>query len=232
MRILLVEDDQSLSRAIRYRLEKEGFDVMACFDGLRALAALADTHFDMLLLDRMLPGADGVSILKKLRSARQKTPVLMLTAMDGIHDRVAGLDAGADDYLVKPFAMDEMMARIRALSRRQAQWSPQDELQAGDILLELTQCTLFRGEAALTLTPRETKLLTVLMRNAGQTLPRSVLLDRVWEGGLVEDGNLDIHIHYLRKRLAQLHSHVKIQTVRGVGYRLVGFPQDKGAKPC
>lgn len=221
MKIILIEDDKGLSMAIVYHLKKAGFDVTTRFDGLSGLEAIEESHFDMILLDRMLPNMDGVSVLKKIRAAQAKTPVLMLTAMDGIHDRVTGLDAGADDYLVKPFAIDEMMARIRALSRRQAQWSPQDELRVGEIVLDITQCTLTRGEMSEKLTRREARLMEFFMRNAGQVLPRGVLLDRVWDGNIVEDGNLDIYVHYLRKRLEQIRSRIKIETVRGVGYKLV-----------
>ena len=223
MRILLIEDDQALSRAIRYRLEKEGFDVTACFDGISGLGEAQNERFDFLLLDRMLPKLDGVSLLGQLRSAGKSTPVLMLTAMDAVSDRIAGLDAGADDYLVKPFAMDEMMARLRALGRRQAQWSPQDKLAVGDITLELKQCTLSNLQKTISLTPREAKLIAFLMRNAGQVLPRPLLLDRVWDGSFVEDGNLDIYIHYLRKHLAELNARIKIHTVRGIGYQLKDF---------
>lgn len=220
MKILLVEDDQSLVLAIAYRLRKENFDVTTSVDGLSALSTLEAESFDIILLDRMLPRMDGVSLLKWLRATQNKTPVLMLTAMDAISDRVVGLDAGADDYLVKPFAMDELLARIRALTRRQDQWTPTDLLSANDLRLDVQRMTLTRKEQSVVLSRREGALLAFLMRNYGQILPRSVIIDRVWSDTFVEEGNLDIYIHFLRKRLSEIHSQCVIRTIRGIGYQL------------
>lgn len=220
MKILLVEDDQSLVLAIAYRLRKENFDVTTSVDGLSALSTLEAESFDIILLDRMLPRMDGVSLLKRLRATQNKTPVLMLTAMDAISDRVVGLDAGADDYLVKPFAMDELLARIRALTRRQDQWTPTDLLSANDLRLDVQRMTLTRKEQSVVLSRREGALLAFLMRNYGQILPRSVIIDRVWSDTFVEEGNLDIYIHFLRKRLSEIHSQCVIRTIRGIGYQL------------
>ena len=221
MQILLVEDDKSLSMAVAYRLKKEGFEVTACMDGPSGLEAMEEQHFDLILLDRMLPGTDGVSLLQKLRSGHDATPVLLLTAMDGVGDRVTGLDAGADDYLVKPFAMAELMARIRALLRRPVQWNPQNALQAGDVSFDTERLLLQCGGHTVTLSRTEAKLMGFLMRNPDQILPREVLLDRVWGGNIVEDGNLDIYICFLRKHLVNVKSQVKIKTARGIGYQLV-----------
>lgn len=221
MQILLVEDDKSLSMAVAYRLKKEGFEVTACLDGASGQEALAAQHFDLILLDRMLPGMDGVSLLQKLRSKRDATPVLLLTAMDGVGDRVTGLDAGADDYLVKPFAMAELAARIRALLRRPVQWTPQDALHVGDVMFDTERSILQCGGQTATLSRTEARLLRFLMRNPDQILPRDVLLDRVWGGNIVEDGNLDIYICFLRKHLVAVQSQVKIKTARGIGYQLV-----------
>lgn len=220
MKILLVEDDQSLVLAIAYRLRKENFDVTTSVDGLSALSTLEAGSFDIILLDRMLPRMDGVSLLKRLRATQNKTPVLMLTAMDAISDRVVGLDAGADDYLVKPFAMDELLARIRALTRRQDQWTPTDLLSANDLRLDVQRMTLTRKEQSVVLSRREGALLAFLMRNYGQILPRSVIIDRVWSDTFVEEGNLDIYIHFLRKRLSEIRSQCVIRTIRGIGYQL------------
>ena len=221
MQILLVEDDKSLSMAVVYHLKKEGFEVTAYMDGTSGLEVLEVQHFDLILLDRMLPGMDGVSLLQKLRQNRDATPVLLLTAMDGVGDRVTGLDAGADDYLVKPFAMAELMARIRALLRRPAQWSPQDALRVGDVMFD-TVCSILKcGCQTVTLSRTEAKLLGFLMRNPNQILPREILMDRVWSGNIVEDGNLDIYICFLRKHLDSVRSQVKIKTARGVGYQLI-----------
>jgi DNA-binding response OmpR family regulator len=168
----------------------------------------------------MMPGIDGVEFMRRLRARNDATPVLMLTAMDGVNDRVAGLDAGADDYLVKPFAMDELLARIRALSRRQAAWSPRDVLLAGDIAFDIERSELKCRERQVTLSRREAGLMEFLLRNRGQVLPRSVIIDRVWSDTIVEDGNLDIYIHFLRKQLREIKSQAKIETMRGVGYKL------------
>lgn len=221
MRILIIEDDQSLLMAVQYHLKKAGLDVAVCMDGLSGLETLRAESFDLVLLDRMLPGMDGVTLLAKIRAERNTTPVLMLTAMDGIQDRVAGLDAGADDYLVKPFAMDELLARVRALSRRKAPWTPQDTLESGDLVLHTQQMALNRGKHSVTLSKREGALMAFLMRNSGQVLPRSVILDRVWQDTIVEEGNLDIYIHFLRKHLSALDSTGIIRTVRGIGYQFV-----------
>jgi DNA-binding response OmpR family regulator len=230
VRVLLVEDDRALSLAIAYRLRKEKMTVDCETDGNAGLLALTDNVYDMVLLDRMLPGMDGVALLESMRSRANHTPVLMLTAMDGIRDRVVGLDAGADDYLVKPFAMDEMMARIRALLRRPAEWLPQNEATAGDLRLDADRMLLACGNRELELSRREGRLLLFLMRNAGRVLPRSALMDRVWADTIVEEGNLDIHIHFLRKKLAEAGSKCRIQTVRGIGYRLLAAKADTEAE--
>lgn len=220
MHILLVEDDHSLRIAMEYHLKKQGYQVVSCPDGDSAMDALSHTAFDIALLDRMLPGKSGTEIVQALRGQGNHTPVLLITAMDGVADRVFGLDAGADDYLVKPFAMEEMMARIRALSRRPAPWSPDGELHAAGLVLDTERYQLSMGQKSYALSPREGQLMEILMRNAGQVLPRGLLLDRVWQDA-VEDGNLDTHIHFLRKHLRTIGSEAQIQTVRGIGYQLV-----------
>lgn len=220
MRILIVEDDRNLSRAVEYRLKKDGFFVECRMDGLSGLDALtSEGPFDLALLDRMLPGLEGVEILKRARASGDRTPVLLLTAMDGIEDRVTGLDAGADDYLVKPFAMDELMARVRALGRRPPGWEA-PVVECGDIALDAGQFMLVCGENTATLSRREGALMEFLMRNRGRVLPRALLLDRVWADNIVEEGNLDITVHFLRKHLREIGSVAAIRTVRGVGYLL------------
>ena len=220
MRLLLVEDDKALAGALAYRFKKEGMETIVCYDGVEAISAIADSAPDIAILDRMLPGADGVTVLRYMRDKGLDTPVLMLTAMDGIHDRVTGLDAGADDYLVKPFSMDELMARVRALSRRKAPWQAKEALRAGDLSLDAERLALSCRGAALALSKRECALLSYLMLNQRQILPRGIIIDRVWEMANVEDGTLDIYIHFLRKHLKALRSRVRIDTVRGVGYCL------------
>ena len=229
MRILLVEDDPALSMAIAYRLHKEKMETDCRADGPSGLSALVEGAYDLVLLDRMLPGMEGVELLKRARSAGNHTPVLMLTAMDGVGDRVAGLDAGADDYLVKPFAMDEMMARVRALLRRPAQWSPQDAIVAGDLRLDAEQMLLRRGPASCELSRREGQLLAFFMRNPNRVLPRAVLLDRVWADAIVEEGNLDLHVHFLRKKLREIASGARLVTARGIGYRFA-LPREGARK--
>ena len=229
MKILVVEDDQSLLMAIEYRLKKENYQVVSGADGLSGLSMLESGQFDAVVLDRMLPHLDGVSLLKKARAKGDKTPVLLLTAMDAIKDRVTGLDAGADDYLVKPFAMDELLARVRALIRRQEPWSPLGIVEAFDLFLDTSRHLLRCGENVVSLSRREGALMEFMMRNQNQILPRSVLLDRVWSESIVEEGNLDIYVHFLRKRIAELSSGCVIRTIRGIGYQLTG--DTKGSAP-
>jgi len=221
MRILLVEDDQALAMAIAYRLRKEEMTVDREGDGLSGLILIKKNVYDAVLLDRMLPGMDGVTLLRRMRGMDNQTPVLMLTAMDGVAERVEGLDAGADDYLVKPFAMDEMVARIRALLRRPARWLPQNTAAAGDLLLDTERMLLRCNACERELSRREGQLLAFLLRNPDQVLPRNLLLDRVWADTIVEEGNLDIYIHFLRRKLKGANSACRIQTIRGIGYRLV-----------
>lgn len=221
MRVLLVEDDRSLAMAIAYHLKKAGYALTHSEDGERGLAALREGQYDIVLLDRMMPVLGGDEMLRRMRKEENiASAVLMLTAMDAVQDRVEGLDLGADDYLVKPFAMDELLARIRALSRRQPQWTPEDAITCGDLSLLREQFLLCCAERSVRLSRRESMLMEFLIRNKNQLLPREVLLERVWPDNIVEDGNLDIYIHFLRKHLRALNSSAKIATVRSVGYRL------------
>ncbi len=220
MRVLLVEDDRDLARAIEYRLKKEGMQVVCCLDGQAGLAAATEGGFDLVALDRMLPGMDGVTILQTMRARKDYTPVLLLTAMDGVLDRVVGLDAGADDYLVKPFAMEELLARLRALGRRRIAWNPQGVAQAADLTLDTELLTLHCREKQVSLSRRESNLMEFFLYNFGRVLPRSIILDRVWSGSFVEEGSLEIYVHFLRKHLKALGSQAAIHTARGVGYRL------------
>ena len=221
MRILLVEDDVDLCRAVEAHLHREGYVVDFCHNGEDALDfALAQAH-DLIVLDRMLPGRDGLCVLRILRAKGIATPVLMVTAMNGVRDRVDGLDAGADDYLVKPFAVEELLARIRALARRPAQWESARSLAFADIALDSEKRVVTGPLAQKTLSKREAQLLEVLLRNPAQVLPRNLLLARVWgPGAPVEDGNLDNYILFLRRRLKSVGSAAKIVTVHAVGYRL------------
>lgn len=221
MRILLVEDDPDLCKAIQTHLLKEGYTVDPCHNGEDALDFALAQAYDLVVLDRMLPERDGLSVVSILRGKGIFTPVLMVTAMNGVRDRVDGLDAGADDYLVKPFAIEELLARIRALSRRPVQWESSLTLTYADIELDTEKRTVMGPLVNKSLSKREAQLLEVLMRNPAQVLPRSLLLSRVWgPNAPVEDGNLDNYILFLRRRLKSIGSSVQIKTVHAAGYRL------------
>lgn len=225
MNILMIEDDKELCAAVSFRLEQEGFSVTACHDGEEGLYYMQESPFDLVILDRMLPHMNGIEVLKEARTRQIRTPVLMLTALGELDDRLAGLNGGADDYMVKPFAFEELLARIRCLLRRPAVY--QDSVKSislGDVSFVPETRTLSSHEKTCTLSSREGELMEVFLRNPGQTLPRQLLLSRVW--GLeadVEDGNLDNYIHFLRRRLKTVESTLQIRTVRGVGYQLEVF---------
>ncbi len=229
MRILLVEDDENLSRNLKFFLEREGYQVDACAGGEDALYFWREGEPDLVLLDRMLPSLDGMDLLRARREDGDHTPVLMLTALGTLSDRVSGLDFGADDYLVKPFAMEELLARIRSLCRRSlpagsaSDGSRALKLRFGDLILTPPLHELEGPGETVTLSGRECALMEYFMRNGGQTLSRASLLLKVWGAeGEVEDGNLDNYIFFLRRRLKSLRSTVVITTLRGVGYRLEG----------
>lgn len=221
MRILLIEDDEKLCEAETYALTQEGYTVDVCGAGDDGLRWLRERAHDLVLLDRMLPGIDGVSVLRRARAEGISTPVLFVTALGSIAERVEGLDAGADDYLIKPFAIEELLARVRAMCRRPRQWEGEEALRYGDVLFSAVEKTLQGKSGDCSLSKRESDLLEALLKNLGQTMPRNVLLSRVWgpDAG-VEDGNLDNYIHFLRRRLKSVGSGLQISTVRGVGYRL------------
>lgn len=221
MRLLMIEDDRALCSAIKVSLTRAGYQVDLCHDGRDGLQmALTGAH-DMLLVDRMLPGLDGMNLVTALRKSGIKTPVLMLTALSGVNDRVDGLDAGADDYLVKPFAVDELLARLRALNRRPHEWAQAETLRLHDIVLDPCDKSLSGPGGGCTLSGRECDLLEALFRAEGHTVPRPVLFARVWGADAdVEDGNLDSYVHFLRRRLKIVRSDVALKTVYGVGYRL------------
>ena len=206
MRILLVEDDEALCAAVAPLLEQEGYRVDVCRDGDDALYYMRQRMFGLCILDRMLPGRDGLSVLRAARAEGLDTPVLMTTALGLVGDRVDGLDAGADDYLVKPFDVRELLARVRALARRPAPVAVSGRPCCGDLTLDMGTLVL----------------LAALMENAGQTLSRSFLFGRVWGPGAdVEEASLDSYVHFIRRRLRAVSSRVTVDTVRGVGYRLL-----------
>lgn len=217
MRILLIEDDTALCAALTPALAGLG-KTDFCHTGLEGLALLVSGGYDLCILDRMLPGLDGVTLLRAARAKEVTTPVLMLTALAGAGDTVDGLDAGADDYLGKPFDTPVLLARLRALLRRSGGTGA---LVAGDLRLDTGELTLTGPTGSAELSPKECELLEALMRAPGRLQARSVLLARVW-GPLaeVEDANLDCYIHFVRRRLAGVGSRARVVTVRGSGYRL------------
>jgi DNA-binding response OmpR family regulator len=221
MRVLLVEDDSRLSAILRRTLEEEGYPCDVVEDGRDAVFQAATVDYDLLLLDVMIPGIDGFEVARRVRGNGAQTPILMLTARDAVPDRVQGLDAGADDYLVKPFAVSELLARVRALVRR-SQMTPEDNaLVFEDLKLDLRSREATRGDQTIELTSREFALLETLMRHPGQVLTRAQLLDQVW--GLdapVESNVVETYIHYLREKVDRGFDRRLIRTVRGAGYCL------------
>lgn len=221
MRILLVEDDENLCYTLQYQLEQEGFLVDTCIDGEDALFFIRERVHDLILLDRMLPSMDGISVLKALRREKIFTPVIFLTALSSLQDKITGLDCGADDYMVKPFAFEELMARIRCLSRRPQKWEGSSVISLGDISFDPDQKKLFCHTKECSLSKKEGALMEIFLRNPGQILPRQTLLSRVWgPDSEVEDGNLDNYIYFLRRRLRSVDSRLELKAVRGVGYQL------------
>ena len=202
-------------------LREEGYAPETAADGREGFARAADDSFDLLILDWMLPDRSGVQILRGLRAAGVDTPVLMLTARDQVEDRVEGLDAGADDYLPKPFALSELLARVRALTRRQAKLGDQAEtvIRVGDLALDPVRHVVRRGDERIELTAKEFALLHTLVGRPGQVFTRSVLLDTVWGSpGEVQTNTIEMYVSYLRKKLDRAGEPSRIRTVRGVGY--------------
>jgi len=221
-KLLVVDDDPALARTLRRALTVEGYDVETAADGGEALQRLASGHFDAVVLDVAMPRLDGLAVCRRMRERRDVTPVLMLTARDAIGDRVSGLDAGADDYLVKPFALDELNARVRALLRRAGSNGDNGErLTYLDLELDLSTCRARRGDRALDLTRTEQRLLELLLRNPGQVLPRDMIYERVWGHDISATSNsLDVYVGYLRRKTEEDGEPRLIQTVRGVGFML------------
>ena len=220
MRILLVEDDRKVASFIQKGLAEEGYAVDLAADGEMGLAMGLDRLHDVIVLDVMLPGKPGFQVLRELRQARVETPVLLLTARDTVEDKVRGLDAGADDYLTKPFAFAELLARVRALLRRRTtERAPL--LQVEDLVLDPATRAVKRGGEAIPLTNREFSLLEYLMRNAGRVLTRTAIAEHVWDYSFDSETNvIDVYVNYLRKKIDSGRDRKLIHTVRGVGYVL------------
>lgn len=219
MRILIVEDDADTNQFIARGLAELGHQVVTSCDGRDGLFHATDGGFDAMVVDRMLPGLDGLALVKALRAAGNMTPVLMLTAVNGIADRVEGLEGGADDYLVKPFAFTELAARLHALGRRPSAAAEPARLTAGDIVLDLHRRTVKRAGRKISLQPREFTLLAELMRNPGRIMTRTMLLERVWDFDFDPKTNIvETHLSRLRSKLNAGFDIDPIETVRGAGY--------------
>ncbi|MCD8225385.1 MAG: response regulator transcription factor [Clostridiales bacterium] len=218
MRILVAEDERDLNRIITKKLTLDGYSVDSCHDGREAMDLLSFTDYDAVILDIMMPGADGYAVLNFIRSAGKTTPVLFLTARDSISDRVKGLDSGANDYLVKPFSFEELSARIRAMLRI-SHGAPGRELKVGDLVMDCAAKRVTRGGEEITLSAREYALLEYLMHNAGMILSREKIEDHIWnydyEGGT---NVVDVYISYLRRKIDSGRERKLIHTVRGRGY--------------
>lgn len=221
MRILIAEDDEDTARFVRRGLVELGHHAVIASNGADALRLLLFDAFDVAILDRMLPGLDGLSVVQRSRAAKVRTPVLLLTALGRIQDRVEGLDAGADDYLVKPFAFSELAARVNALTRRRALQVEQSKLEHGSIVVDLMRREVHRDGVVLQLQPREFRILEELMRDAGKLVTRTMLLERVWNYHFDPQTNIvETHISRLRSKLNVEGKPDAIETVRGAGYRM------------
>lgn len=224
MRLLLIEDYLPLARALERGLREAGYGVDTAADGERGLALAEATAYDVVLLDLMLPGLDGSAVLERLRSARNPVGVIILTARQGVSDRIKGLDLGADDYVTKPFAFDELLARIRSVIRRR-QGHAHAVIAVADLEVDTTARTVRRGAQVVPLSSREYALLEYLAARRGQTVTRSEIVEHVYDFGSAPSSNVvDVYIGYLRRKIDQDHDVKLIQTRRGLGYRL-GDPE-------
>ena len=220
MKVLIVEDEKNLNKIIAKRLKIEGYSTDSAFDGLEALECLSITEYDAILLDIMLPKLDGFALLQRLRASGNKTPVLFLTAKDTIADKVAGLDSGADDYLVKPFEFDELLARLRVMLRRNHS-SASNTLTLGDLSLNLKTHAVSRGAVKIILTAKEYEILEYMLQNAGYVLSRQQIQEHVWDFSYEGSSNMiDVYINTLRKKIDREHAQKLLHTIRGAGYVL------------
>ena len=221
MRILIAEDDAEVAGFVGRGLSELGHNIVTASNGTDALHLALTESFDLLILDRMMPGTDGLSVVRRLRAAQIVTPALMLTALGRIEDRVDGLNAGADDYLVKPFAFSELAARVNALGRRAAPQSVMTQLTAGPVEMDLLSREVRRDGRLILLQPREFRVLEELMRHAGEFVTRTMLLERVWDFHFDPQTKIvETHISRLRSKLNEGDLQDRIETVRGVGYRI------------
>ena len=220
MRLLVVEDEKKLNDLVTKKLEKEYYGVDSCFDGEEAVRYVEGTEYDAIILDIMLPKLDGFEVIKRIRAKKNKVPILLLTARDNIDDKVKGLDYGADDYLVKPFIFEELMARIRVLLRRNS-GNADNVITIANLKVDLDAKLVFRDDVLIKLSGREYSILEYLIRNKGKILPRERIENHIWnyeyEGGT---NVIDVYIRYLRKKIDDSYTPKLIHTVRGLGYVL------------
>lgn len=223
MRVLVVEDEHKIAAFIKRGLEENAYAVDVAYDGDEGYEWARNFPYDIIILDVMLPKMDGITLCKRLRADGNTAAILMLTAKDEVDDRVAGLDAGADDYLVKPFAFRELLARLRALRRRNSEQRT-TQLQVGDLTLDLVTHQASRNGQTIDLTAKEFALLELLMRHPNQVLSRTVIAEHVWDYDFYSQSNIvDVYIRYLRKKIDEPFDSKLIQTVRGAGYRLAAM---------
>jgi two-component system OmpR family response regulator len=221
MKLLIVEDDKEAAAYLKRALSEVGHTVDVASTGRSGLMLAAGETYDVIILDRMLPEIDGLAILRTIRASGVKTPVLLLTALGGIDDRVEGLEAGSDDYLVKPFALAELLARVNALARRPPTQEVRTELSVADLRLDLLKRTVTRGGQRIELQPREFQLLEYMLRHAGRVVTRTMLLESVWDFHFDPKTNIvETHMSRLRGKVDRGHAHELIHTVRGAGYVL------------
>jgi two-component system OmpR family response regulator len=221
MRVLVIEDDQDSAEYLAKGLRESGHNVELAGDGRDGLIRAAAEHFDVLVVDRMLPGLDGLSLVRHLRATGHATPVLFLSALGEVDDRVRGLRSGGDDYLVKPYAFSELLARVESLGRRPSAGAVTTKLKVGDLEIDLRSRKVTRGGRSIDLQPREFQLLETLMRHPGQVMTRTMLLEQVWDYRFDPQTNvIDVHISRLRQKVDRGFEHPLIHTVRGAGYSL------------
>jgi two-component system, OmpR family, response regulator len=231
VRVLVVEDERKMAGLLKRGLEEEGYAVDTAADGQEAVWLATENAYDAVVLDVMLPDVDGFEVCRRLRDAGQWSPVLMLTARDAVADRVSGLDAGADDYLTKPFSFAELLARIRALVRRGSAERP-SILRSGALTLDPATRRVIRGNVPIELTAKEFALLEYFMRHPGEVLSRTRLIEHVWDFAYEGDSNVvDVYVRYLREKVDRPFGTDSIETVRGAGYRLREEPRDAGSDP-
>ncbi|MFL0194760.1 response regulator transcription factor [Clostridium sp. WILCCON 0269] len=222
MRLLLIEDEVMLSDALVYILKKNNYNVDTAYDGIKGQEMAESQIYDVIILDRMLPGKNGLDILKDIRNKGIGTPVIILTAMDSVSNRVEGLDHGADDYLIKPFSKDELLARIRALGRRRIDFIQDETIKLASLTFDPLRGEVQYKGTKIKLTTKESQLLELLARNKNQVLTKDQILDRVWgpDSDVEMNNNIEVYFSYLRKKLRKLNSDVIIETIRGIGYCL------------